>query len=90
MEAAIISEQGLCPHMEDTYFLDLNFGGQGWVFGGIYDGHNGNYASNYAAQKLHSVFLSGINSSLSPQQAFINSYEQISDELKTRARVLPR
>lgn len=67
--------------MEDAHFLDLGFAGKGWVFAGVYDGHGGKYAAQYACQMLHKLFLSALNKGLTPQQAFVNSYETVSDEL---------
>lgn len=84
MEAAMISEKGRRPEMEDAHFLDLSFAGRGWVFGGVYDGHGGNLAAKHAAQRVHQIFLDRLLSGLSPQEAFIKSYELTSDELKTQ------
>jgi serine/threonine protein phosphatase PrpC len=81
MEAAVISEQGKRPFMEDFYYLDLNFGGKGWIYGGIYDGHGGDYAAKYSSERLHLAFLDDITYGLSPQKAFSHSYQVISDEL---------
>lgn len=85
MEAAVISEKGMRPGMEDAHFLDSNFAGRGWVFGGVYDGHGGSYAALYAAENLHRVFLRRLLEGVSPTQAFIESYEAISEELKTQS-----
>jgi protein phosphatase PTC2/3 len=60
----------------------LNFGGQGWIFGGIYDGHNGNYAARYAAQNLHGIFLEQLIRGSPPQQAFSLSYETIDQAIR--------
>lgn len=84
MDAAVVSDQGHRFHMEDTHFLDLDFGGQGWIFGGVYDGHGGSFASEYASQKLHRVFLQKLSIGLSPKDAFIGSYETISDDLASQ------
>lgn len=84
MEAAIISEKGRRPTMEDTYFLDLNFASKGWIYAGIYDGHSGAFAALYAAERLHQVFQEELLSGLSPQQAFVKGYEQTSGELKNQ------
>ena len=84
MEAAVISEKGFRPEMEDAYSLDLNFGNKGWLFGGIYDGHIGSFAARYASERLHQIFLDKLLLGLSPQQAFVESYNRTSDELKTQ------
>lgn len=81
---AIISEQGRRSHMEDTYYFSQNFGGSGQIFGGVYDGHCGKTAAEYVAYNLHAYFLEAIKLGLSPQEAFIKSYEKISSELKNQ------
>ena len=68
--------------MEDTYFLDLNFVDKGWIFGGVYDGHGGSFAAEYTGQNLHHKFLAKLLSGLFPQQAFGETYEEISEELE--------
>ena len=82
MKTAVISEQGTRPEMEDTYYLDTDFGGRGWTFGGVYDGHGGKYAAVYASENLHRIFQDILLQGLSPEQAFIKSYQQVSDALK--------
>lgn len=82
MKAAVVSEQGARPEMEDFCFLDLDFAGRGWVYAGVYDGHGGKYAARYASQKLHEVFLSALLSGLTPQRAFVKAYETISNQMK--------
>ena len=81
-EAAVISEHGLRTEMEDAHFLDLNFGGNGWVYGGIYDGHGGSYAALYAAKHLPELFLQKYKVSQFPLSALTACYEQISENLK--------
>lgn len=68
--------------MEDAHHLDLDFAGEGWVFGGVYDGHGGRTAAEYCAERLHRVFLEDLLSGLPPAEAFVHSYEAVSDELK--------
>jgi serine/threonine protein phosphatase PrpC len=82
MKIAVISEQGIRPTMEDTHYLDTDFGSKGWIFGGIYDGHYGRLAAEYAAEKLHRIFSDQIFSQVTPGQAFIKAYEMVSNELK--------
>lgn len=84
MEAAIISEKGRRSKMEDTYFLDLNFAKKGWVFGGIYDGHGGKFTAKYLGEKLHQKFLEKLLFGLSAQEAFIETYQEISEKLKNQ------
>lgn len=85
MEASVVSEKGMRPAMEDAHYLDLDFGGKGWVYGGIYDGHGGDYAARYAAENLHQIFLEKLLAGLTPQQAFMESYETVSADLKQQA-----
>lgn len=84
MEASVISEKGQRPQMEDAHFLDLNFGDKGWAFAGIYDGHGGGGAAEHASKRLHQIFLDRLLAGLSPQEAFIQSYETTSQEFGTR------
>lgn len=84
MEAAVISEKGARREMEDAHFLDLNFTNKGWAFAGIYDGHGGKLAAKYASERLHQIFLQGLLSCFSSQEAFIKSYQLVSEELKTQ------
>jgi serine/threonine protein phosphatase PrpC len=82
MKIAVISEQGNRSTMEDTHYLDTDFNSKGWIFGGIYDGHNGGFAAEYVAEKLPRIFLDKLFSQTAPGQAFKKAYEIISDELK--------
>ena len=84
MEAAVISEKGMRREMEDAHFLDLNFANECWTYAGIYDGHGGRFAARYASERLHEIFRDRLLSGFSPQKAFIESYEAISEELKTQ------
>ncbi len=81
MKAAAISEKGFRPVMEDFYFLDTDFAGKGWIYGGIYDGHGGDYAARYAAKHLHILFFEKIKEGYPPSIAFTESYESISGKL---------
>jgi len=81
MKAAVISERGRKSEMEDAYFLDTNFANQGWVFGEVYDGHNGSFAAEYVAGHLSQVFLRKLNVPLSAEIAFIESYQEVSEQL---------
>ena len=82
MKAAFISERGIRLEMEDTHYLNTNFGNQGWFFGGVYDGHGGKYAATFVSERLHILFLKKLLSSQFPQQAFVESYEEISFVLR--------
>jgi serine/threonine protein phosphatase PrpC len=83
-EVAVISEKGLRSQMEDTHYVDLCFADKDWVFAGVYDGHNGPFAAQHAARRLHEIFLCQLLLDGSPQKAFRRSYELISEELKTQ------
>ncbi|MFH1480297.1 MAG: PP2C family protein-serine/threonine phosphatase [Pseudomonadota bacterium] len=84
MKAAVISEKGNRSEMEDTHFLDMNFAQKGWLFGGIYDGHGGPFAAQYAAEYLHENVLEKLSSGLTPEEAFIGAYHRISEELRNQ------
>ncbi len=78
---AIVSEIGRRKEMEDRYYLDKNFQGKGWLFGGVYDGHGGSFAAEYAADNLHKVFLEKLEADIDEEEAFIKTYEKISQEV---------
>jgi serine/threonine protein phosphatase PrpC len=84
MKVGVISQRGLRPEMEDAHFLDLNFANCGWIFAGIYDGHCGRFAAEYASKRLHQIFLEKLLSGSLPREAFIASYETTSEELKNQ------
>lgn len=81
MHAAVVSEQGRRWSMEDAYFMDLDFAGKGWAFGGVYDGHSGSEASDYAARYLHRRFLVHLEEGHDPGAAFEAAYRDISAAL---------
>jgi protein phosphatase 1L len=83
MKSAVVIEQGKRNyHMEDTYFLDLNFGKQGrWIVGGVYNGHRGEIAAQHLAKSFHGRFFYFLYRFPSIADAFTNSYESISEEL---------
>jgi serine/threonine protein phosphatase PrpC len=80
----MISEKGYRQEMEDAHFLDLNFADKDWIFGGIYDGHGGDYAAEYTSETLHKLFLKYLLAGATPQESFVKSYEETSNELKTQ------
>lgn len=84
MKYSIVSEIGRRLHMEDAHFLDMDFNNMGWVFGGVYDGHGGDFAALYSSWHLHRYFLNELLSGSSPQEAFKISYKRVSDELKNQ------
>ena len=81
MTIAIISEKGIRPTMEDTYVVDADFAGKGWIYIGIYDGHGGSEAAEYASRNLHRIFLERLSSGLSTAKAFTESYDAVSRQM---------
>jgi serine/threonine protein phosphatase PrpC len=84
-QAAVISEQGMRGRMEDSHLLRRDLYQAGDFFGGVYDGHSGSYAAEYAADTLHVYFASCLEQGLGPQQAFVRAYEQVSGELASQS-----
>ncbi|MFP4212869.1 MAG: PP2C family serine/threonine-protein phosphatase [Desulfohalobiaceae bacterium] len=78
---AVVSEQGMRWRMEDAYVLRQALVYAGDVFGGVYDGHSGDYAAVLASRSLHVRFAHHLQQGLSPSQAFINSYQDTDQEL---------
>lgn len=81
MKAAVISLQGGRAAMEDFYFLDKNFFGQGWLFGLICDGHSGKFAAEYTANNLPDVIFRCYQTG-SLKEVFTKAYEEISQEIE--------
>ena len=81
MEVAIVSEKGMRPTMEDAHFVDSDFAGKGWLYAGIYDGHGGGAAAEYASQNLPRIFRERLLSGLPPAKAFMESYEAVSGKM---------
>ncbi|MCF8030838.1 MAG: protein phosphatase 2C domain-containing protein [Desulfohalobiaceae bacterium] len=80
-KAAVISEQGMRSSMEDAHQLLRDLHQSGDMFCGVYDGHSGSYAAEYAADTLHLRFASALQQGLDPEEAFVRAYEQVSQEL---------
>lgn len=83
--ATVISEQGSRAHMEDFHFLEPDFDGKGITFGGVYDGHSGAHAADYAARTLHKYFLDCLRNGFTQSKAFCVAYQKVSDDLKDQA-----
>jgi serine/threonine protein phosphatase PrpC len=81
MDVAIVTEKGMRPAMEDAHFVDSDFAGKGWLYVGIYDGHGGKMAAEYASQNLPRIFRERLLSGLPPLKAFMESYEAVSDQM---------
>ncbi|MEF8823361.1 MAG: PP2C family protein-serine/threonine phosphatase [Desulfohalobiaceae bacterium] len=84
-QAAVISEQGMRGRMEDSHLLRRDLYQAGDLFGGVYDGHSGSYAAEYAADTLHVYFASSLEQGVESQQAFVRAYEQVSGELAAQS-----
>lgn len=78
-EIKTFQDRGRKSHNEDRVVVIRNFGGElKWIFGGVYDGHNGSAVSDYAAKKLHQEFLRGLNMQLTIAQAFKKAFKIVS------------
>lgn len=82
MKSSVVSEKGHRLSMEDAHVLDENYAGRGWIFGGVFDGHNGHFAAFYSSLILHRLFLDKLCSGLSAADSFIDSYLQVSHRLR--------
>ncbi|MGM0424518.1 MAG: PP2C family serine/threonine-protein phosphatase [Thermodesulfobacteriota bacterium] len=78
---AVVSEQGMRWRMEDAHVLRHALVDASDVFGGVYDGHSGDYASVLASRTLHVRFAHHLHQGLDTRQAFIQSYQDVSQEL---------
>jgi serine/threonine protein phosphatase PrpC len=59
VRTGIVSRQGRRPSMEDTHVLVHDFFRPGWLFGGVFDGHAGGFASEFAAERMPELFKEG-------------------------------
>lgn len=67
--------------MEDTYYcLDVRGDGS-CIFAGVYDGHGGARAAEYARNHLHEFFFQEVKAGRSIKQAFKTAYEKTSRNL---------
>lgn len=81
-EAAIVCKQGKKEVMEDAYyFADLKKDGSTF-FGGVYDGHGGNFAAIYAKKNLHKIFFEERKKGGNEKDAFGMAYKRISQILR--------
>ncbi|MEK7208434.1 MAG: PP2C family protein-serine/threonine phosphatase [Patescibacteria group bacterium] len=82
IDYAIVSEQGLREEMEDTYCLSQPFQeNKQTFFAGVFDGHKGSCAAQYAARELPILFVKKLEARLSVCTAFERTYEEISRAL---------
>jgi len=76
-----VRNQGLRDHMEDFYYFDTNFGGRSEIFGGVYDGHGGDWVAEMAKKELHRYFAKNLANGLKISEAFIIAYEEFSNKI---------
>ncbi|OHA40628.1 MAG: hypothetical protein A3G59_02160 [Candidatus Taylorbacteria bacterium RIFCSPLOWO2_12_FULL_47_20] len=84
VEHTVIQMQGGRDYMEDTY--SVNDGANQYFFGGVYDGHMGSFAANFAALKVPEVYLKLIASGGNPTDSFVTAYRVVSDNIVERYR----
>lgn len=83
IDYAVVSEQGLREDMEDTYCVAQPFAGHPQhLFAGVFDGHNGSCAAQYAARELPVLFAQKLAVTRSVRGALVRTYEEISETLK--------
>lgn len=78
---AIEITQGLRPEMEDAYCLE-EF--SSYLLAGVFDGHGGNFAANYASQALPIKVKQGIKSQ-KLIQVLTKAFEEISQEIEAQS-----
>lgn len=81
-EIAIITEQGRRPAMEDAADVARLGDGRCEFFIGVYDGHGGSFAAEYASAHLRAEFVREFEGAVEPEEAFTNAYEKISAGLR--------
>jgi len=75
--AGVYSIQGSRAHMEDTYQAAINLGGKPkHAFYGVYDGHGGHRASDFAAENLHKLFLKSDYEN-NPTQSLLDAFKEL-------------
>lgn len=83
-EIAIRSEIGTRDKMEDSYYFNDLKGDGLELFDGIYDGHGGKFAAEYAKKNLAKIFFREIKKGKKEKAAFVTAYEEISLNLKNQ------
>jgi|GEM_PF-654935 len=78
-DTAVLYERGDRPVMEDFYVL-LQLAPKK-LYGGVYDGHGGTLAAEYACGMLCRKFLGLMNEGHGAEYAFLESYKEIDDEI---------
>jgi serine/threonine protein phosphatase PrpC len=81
---AFVSEQRGLDCMEDRHTFTRNFIQEGWIFGGVYDGHGSKEPAEVAAEIIPGLFRESVKT-LSVDQAFKKTYRVASDEMLVKA-----
>ncbi len=87
-EVGVAETQGQREEMEDSHYYKKNFADrEGWLFAGVYDGHGqekgqGELAADLA-KDLHIWFKNFLSKTKNVKEAFIQTYEYISQVIKT-------
>jgi serine/threonine protein phosphatase PrpC len=83
---AIVQNQGNRGYMEDYHCLYANLPNDG-IFGGVYDGHGGSFAADFAHARLHMEFWGFLKEGCSPALAFEKSYQEITNYLHSKVNL---
>ena len=81
---AIVSEFGQRSYLEDAYSLEIAPDCSEF-FCGIYDGHGGKLAAEYAKDNLHKIFFAQLKKGKTEDMAFKTAYEKVSADLKNQS-----
>lgn len=79
---AVVSEANKREVLEDAYFLDII--SEFEVFCGVYDGHVGNFAAQYARNNLYKFFYEELGRGKDELSALRRAYERVSEDLKNQ------
>ena len=79
---AVVSEANKRKTLEDAYFLDII--SEFEIFCGVYDGHVGSFAAEYARDNIYRMFFEELSKGKNELEAFKNAYEVISDSLSVQ------
>jgi serine/threonine protein phosphatase PrpC len=84
MRTGIVSRQGRRSSMEDAHILAHDFIRPGWLFGGVFDGHAGGFASEFAAERLPELFRERMEGGDPAEVAFVSAYQRTSRLLEVQ------
>lgn len=76
---AVVSEANKRKVLEDAYFLDII--SEFEIFCGVYDGHIGSFAAEYARDNIYKMFFEQLSQGKNELEAFKNAYEKVSENL---------